>query len=260
MSAQRIFHVFLLLCGSLAFATAQPAQLGLDAPERQTVRQHIYSNANTASSESYLSESEKTVVLLCNLARMDGPYFANNYLYLYKDTTSRQFKSLKETLLSTRPLPPLRPAFALSKSAAMHAHDMGTSGLQGTESSDGRPFYDRIHQQFPATNTFASNFYLGSGDPLEIVLGLLVGESDSLLQYRKNILSPNIDFVGLSIRPHKLKCSNAVLDFARKPTQLPAVTTSRRHPKTEVYWLDCPKGSKVAAPHQRHRKGFLGLW
>ena len=260
MSAYRIFHVFLLLCGSVAFAIAQPAQLATYEPERQTVRQHLFSNANTASSEAYLSESEKTVVLLCNLARMDGPYFVANYLHLYKDTASAQFKNLKQALLNGRPLPPLRPAFALSKSAAMQAHDMGNSGLQGTESSDGRPFYDRIHQQFPATNTFASNFYLGSGDPLEIVLGLLVGESDTLLQYRNNILSPNIDFVGLSIRPHKLKCSNTVLDFARKPTQLPPVSTSRRHPRSEVYWLDCPKGSKVAAIPRRRNKGFLGLW
>ena len=36
--------------------------------------------ANTARNASYLSEQEKQVIFLCNLARMDGALFAATYL------------------------------------------------------------------------------------------------------------------------------------------------------------------------------------
>ena len=36
--------------------------------------------ANTAKDASYLTQAEKDVILYCNLARLDGPTFINQYL------------------------------------------------------------------------------------------------------------------------------------------------------------------------------------
>lgn len=247
-----IFFSFVFLPSAVL---AQPADINQEYRQPQSNRTKIYELANTAGQESYLSESEKTVVLLMNLARLDGPYFASQYLGFYADTSSLRYKELWLLLHKQAPRQPLRPAFGLFRSATMHAMDMGSSGLSGTESSDGSPFYDRIHKQLPGAGGYASNFLLGTADPLEAVLTFLVAEEDSLLPYRYNILSSQVDFVGVSIRPHSKNCAGTVIDFARRPAQVP-LAKANRHPKTDIYWMDCPKGSKVAQPVSRKR----GFW
>ena len=228
-------------------------------PER-TAADKLFDAANTAGQEAYLTESEKTVVLLTNLARLSGRYFVDNYLGFYKDTSSANFQKLKRRLLANSPIQPLRPAFGLYRSAALHANDMGSHGLQGLNSSDGRSFFDRIHQQLPGASAYASNYYLGSGDPLDIVLGLLVAEHDSVQSYQQNLLSPQVDFIGVSIRPHKLECSNTVIDFARRPHELPAKDLRKNNRKKEAYFMDCPTGSKITKVHIGPRKRILGLF
>lgn len=239
-------------------AQAQPARPEDNrALDSRDVRNKLYELANTAGSEAYLSENEKTVILLCNIARLSGPYFVRNYLHFYKDTGAARYKELRQLLVSRIPIQPLKPAYGLYRSASIQAQDMGASGLTGVDASNGLPFYERIHKQLPGAGMYASSFYLGSADPLEVVLGMLVAENDSMLPYRRNLLSAKVDFVGVSMRPHKKQCANTVIDFARRPDQ-PVQTNAKTHKKSELYWMDCPKGAKVESmPRRKHRSGGI---
>lgn len=222
-------------------------------------RVSLFERANTAGSEAYLSESEKSLILILNTARLDGGTFVRRYLSLAKDTGTERYQAIKRILLTKESAPALRPAFGLAKSAAIQATDMGRNGLQGTANSEGRPYYDRIHEQLPEAATYASAFYLGSSDPLDAVLHLLVEDADTTTW--RILLSPKLDYVGVAIRPHKMQCSNTVIDFARRPASVPMVgQTNKKRKKTEAYFMDCPKGSKIATPRKPSKAGSLFGW
>ena len=219
-----------------------------------------FSPLNTAGSEFYLNEEEKLLVALCNLARHDGPAFIREILIpAGTDTSQPVVKSAIRKLQATRNLHPLMPAYSLHKTALRHARDMGMKGDSGHVGSDGRNFLQRISEQFPSLGGFAENFHLGSGEATGIVIALLTSTGEKQV-YADNILSPNLHYIGVSIQPHRLSCSNTVLDFARKPAQLPASSaTDQKRKKTEAYFMDCPKGR----PHDQAKKqrfSFFGLF
>lgn len=198
---------------------------------------------NTAGSEFYLSDEEKLVVALCNLARHDGELFIQKVLIPSgTDTSLPEIRLLRMRLKHCKNIPPLMPAFSLHKTARLHATDMGFSGDSGHISSDGRTFDQRISAYFPDHAGFAENYHLGSGDPGEIVIALLSGANEKSV-YRENILSANLHYIGVSISAHRKSCSNTVIDFAQKP-RIPAAGDEARpkRKKSEAYFLDCPKG------------------
>jgi hypothetical protein len=204
-----------------------------------------FSSLHTASKEFYLSEDEKLTVALCNLVRFDSKAFVNEILIpAGYDTTTAEVSILIKDLKKRKSLFPLMPAFSLFKAAMVHAKDMGTSGQSGHSSSDGRSFNQRIQQFFPGISGVAENYYQGTGEPLDLVMSFLLCKGDLGKQYKENILSENIHYIGISIQPHKTKCSNAVLDFAMKPN-IPSTPIQTKH-SGEVYWKDCPPGAKIS--------------
>lgn len=216
-----------------------------------------YSSLNTASREFYLSEEEKFVIALCNLARFDGKAFIREVLIPANyDTASPEMAVLLRELRTKKSLFPLMPAFSLYKSALLHAKDMGQSGQLGHESSNGRRFEERILQFFPNGNGFAENYYSGSGEPLDVVMKFLLGSRQK--SDRDNLLDENLQYVGISIQPHRTQCTNVVLDFARKP-QMDNIPKQKKHPG-EVYWKDCPPGAKISTKRKVGSMSFLGLF
>lgn len=218
-----------------------------------------YAGLNTAGKEFYLSDEEKWVVALCNLARYEGKVFAEEILLRSgTDTTTENFKTLAHQLRNQKSIFPLMPAFSLYKAAMAHAKDMGTTGSTGHVSSGGMNYTQRIQQFFPSPAGFAENYYAGSGDPIEVVLDLLLGKNGDEI-YRTNILSPEIHYVGVSIQPHRKLCSNAVIDFAKKPIMATASQPRKRQEK-EVYWRDCPTGTKISTRKKSGGFSLLGLF
>lgn len=218
-----------------------------------------YAGLNTAGKEFYLSEEEKWVVALCNLARYEGKVFADEILLRSgSDTTTREFQSLVQLLRTQKSTFPLMPAFSLYKAALVHAKDMGTTGNTGHISSAGVSYVERIQQFFPSPTGFAENYYAGSGDPIEVVLQLLLGKGGQET-YRNNILSPEIHYIGVSIQPHRKLCSNAVLDFARKPV-MAASSLPKKRTEKEVYWRDCPTGTKISSRKKSGGFSLIGLF
>lgn len=263
MRMQRYIVLLMLMLVSSFQTIALPGNPGSTpvAPLfRQLFTNETFSPLNTAGSEFYLNDEEKLLVALCNLARYDGNAFIREILIPAGiDTSLPAFRINLKKLRATKNLHPLMPAYSLHKTAYRHARDMGIKGDSGHVGSDGRNFLQRISEQFPSLNGFAENFYLGSGDAIDIITAFLSGKEEKGV-YTDNILSPNLHYIGVSIQPHRLSCSNTVLDFARKPNQNPGVTVdSRKKNKSEAYFMDCPKGREHDMA-VKNRFSFLSLF
>jgi hypothetical protein len=215
--------------------------------------------ANTASGEAYMSPGERKAVYLINMARLRPQEFAREYLPFVADTTTKGYRTLRLRLARLTPLHALRPIYPLYRSAATQATEMGQLGLEGTSSAEGRPYYDRIHQQLPGARLYASGYFVGSGEPLEIVLGWLTGSSDTTLLAQQGLLSAKVDFIGVSIRAHKRGCSNAIVDISCRPAVAQEEHTLKERNKKSVYFMDCPTSTKVIrAKRNKNTSGLLG--
>jgi uncharacterized protein YkwD len=176
--------------------------------------------ANTAKTTAYLSEEEKQVIFLTNLARLDGTLFAQTYLQDYieqkQKKDSKYVQSLVAELKNVKNLPMLIPYEKLYQSAIFHAKDMGKKGLMSHDSSDGTDFFTRIKNFLkpPGGYGFAENCAYGYSTGNDIVMQLLIDEGVPALGHRTNMLSPKFDLIGVAIQPHKTYRFNCVQDFA----------------------------------------------
>lgn len=255
------FLFFLLFAGGQVQAGAAAGRPPVNPGSiSQLFSRDPFINLNTAGSEFYLSEDEKLLIALCNLARWDGEAFIREVLVPSgKDTSSTAVKNLTAKLRTCRRIAPLMPAYSLHKTALSHARDMGFKGDSGHTGSDGLSFQQRISRYFPNHAGFAENFHLGSGDPTEIVLAFLSAGGDKQV-YSDNILSPGLHYIGVSIQPHRNSCSDAVIDFARKPESIPgSVSSGQKRKRTEAYFMDCPDGSQYKNRKKSHFS-FRGLF
>ena len=178
--------------------------------------------ANSAADVSYLNEDEKKVILLINLARLDGKRFYNYYLPQYVEKSpflsdikeNSYLKSLKKDLFKTKKLPMLMPNKILTDASLKHADDMGKSGKTGHESSNGTSFSDRMTHDIKNFSNVGENCDYGFSDPMMIVCHLLEDKGVKSLGHRKNILGKSFDKIGVAIEPHKVYKTNCVMIFS----------------------------------------------
>lgn len=173
--------------------------------------------ANTAATHANLSVEEKKLIQLINLARMDGTAFLNRiarpYITANDKDDDEYVEGLYSDLRKTKNMHLLKPLEALHKSAAHHAHDMGSKGLLGHDSSDGTTFTLRIHS-FHKPVTVSENINYGYDDAISIIMEMLIDEGVANRTHRHNILGQTFHHVGVSIRPHKMMEFNCVMDFS----------------------------------------------
>lgn len=173
------------------------------------------SKANTGLDANYLTNSEKQVLLILNLARVNPKKFANTYLKTYADSTKKgnnsYVKSLRSDLLKIKELMPLIPKKDLFEAAQLHAIAMGKTGKVGHDDFEKRTLVHR--QKYIA---LGENCDYGYDNPLTIAMRFLIDEGVSDQGHRKNVLSSDYLFVGISIRPHKKYKYNCVVDFGGK--------------------------------------------
>ena len=178
--------------------------------------------ANAARDASYLSEQEKQVVFLCNLARMDGALFAATYLAQHtpNDPSNWYIASLYRDLQTVKDRQLLYPDKRLYDTAAYHAADMGRTGRTGHTSSNGTDFADRVYGGLGEKTLIAENCSYGynNDQAINIVIQLLIDENVSSLGHRKNILNPDLSAIGVAIAPHATYEYMCVMDFARTST------------------------------------------
>lgn len=215
---------------------------------------------NTAAKEFYLSEDEKMTVALINLVRFQPRVFIKEIIVASDlDTNEKEVSDLLVRLRNQKCTFPLMPAFSLFKASFVHSKDLGSSGKSGHKGSDGKSYSERISQYFSAPTDFQENYYQGSGDPVDVVMKMLLGKGELGVKYRDNILSNDLHYIGLSIQPHRTKCTNAVVDFAKKPVTATSAAYKKRD-KTEVYWRDCPTGTKVSTKRKSGGFSFISLF
>ncbi|MDX2432572.1 MAG: CAP domain-containing protein [Bacteroides sp.] len=164
----------------------------------------------------YMNEEEQKVILFMNMARHDGPLFADTFVKLYveeeKIAKNSYLKSLYRDLKKVAGLTPLIPEEDLTSVAQGHATKSGKSGHVGHKNMDkrfapleGNPYLG-----------WAENCSYGYQEALSIVVTLLIDDGIKGLGHRKNILNESYNSVGVAIRPHKSYRVNCVMDFGNK--------------------------------------------
>lgn len=175
--------------------------------------------ANTASHENYLTNDEKEVIQVLNLARVYPKQFAAFYLDFLKQhnndysvfsTGAQSFKkkdkyyySLYKDLLKIEEgeLDFLRPCTSMFSYAECWASEMGKRNVTG-------------HNRKKCTD---GNFaeccsYMNTTNAVDHVLLLLVDEDIKSLGHR-NIMLSKLKSVGVSFAPHKEYGQGLVMDF-----------------------------------------------
>ncbi len=172
----------------------------------------ILASANTAMNAEYMSGEEKLVVLLNNLARIDGLLFSETFLnsYLEGDETNKYIKSLYKDLKSVKNLPLLYPEKDLYEVALGHAEKSGKSGHVGHQGFDAR--FKPLMKKY---NNVAENCAYGYEKAMDITIQLLIDEDVPSLGHRLNMLNPEYNSIGVSIQPHKEYQFNCVMNFGK---------------------------------------------
>jgi len=170
--------------------------------------------ANTASGAEYLTEEEKLVILITNLARTDGLLFSTTFLnaFMEGEEKDKYNRSLYKDLRQVKNLPLLYPEEDLYRVALGHAAKTGKSGQVGHQGFDAR--FKPLMTKY---NSVAENCAYGFEKAFDIALQLLIDKDVPSLGHRKNMLSPDFNSIGVSIQPHKKYRFNCVMDFGRKP-------------------------------------------
>lgn len=168
---------------------------------------------HAAGEAAYLGEEEKKVVLFMNMARHDGPLFAETFLQAYIGDNQMEMtgyvRSLFRDLKKTSGLVPLRIEEDLTSVARGHAVKMGESGRTGHQDFNKR--FDPLMGH--PYNHVGENCSYGYAQAIDIVLSLLIDEGISDKGHRNNILNGDFNSVGVAIRPHKNYRVNCVIDF-----------------------------------------------
>jgi uncharacterized protein YkwD len=202
------FLAFLILIGGFSAANAQD----LSKWPADSIQM-----ANTAGHTATLTQEERKLIQLINLARMDGKAFMKRIAIPYIKANDKDddeyVEGLYTDLRNTKGLHLLVPLETLHKSAAHHATDMGAKGGLGHNSSDGTTFTMRIHK-FHKPVVVAENINYGYNDAVSIIMEMLIDEGVTERTHRHNILGKTYRHIGVSIKPHKMMEFNCVMDFS----------------------------------------------
>ncbi len=173
----------------------------------------VISTLNTAADLEYLNEEEKKVILFMNMARYDGPLFAETFLNSYMQENQLEknsyTKSLHRDLKKTMRLVPLIPEQDLTAVAQGHAKKSGEKGTTG-HSGFKKRFEPLMGNPY---SHVGENCSYGYEQAIAIVISLLIDEGVKELGHRKNMLAPDFNSIGIAIKPHKTYRTNCVMDF-----------------------------------------------
>jgi len=170
-----------------------------------------YRVCNTAAAADYVSDIEKNVIYILNLARMNPPLFAETVVKAYPDYSgdlhlrrSAYYTGLLAFLSKKNAMPLLHPERTLFESARCHAETSGRTGYVG---------HNRRTGECKDLETFSGECcQYGYKDPLLIVMDLLIDEGVPSLGHRIILFKPHTQ-IGVSLQPHKTARWNTVLDL-----------------------------------------------
>lgn len=171
-----------------------------------------YTASNTALHADYMTVTEKNTIYVLNLVRMNPRLFVQTVLLQYPQRTGQDYllkdsfyyRSLVKTLRDMKPLNSLLPDKECFNSANCHALQSGKTGYVG---------HDRQNNNCKRIIHFSGECCdYGHSDPLDIILSLLIDEGISTLGHRSICLG-HYEKIGVSVQPHQVYNTNAVLDL-----------------------------------------------
>lgn len=171
-----------------------------------------YVDCNTAQHVGYMTDKEKLVVWILNMARLNPQLFAESVLKAYPRVTNQdkmnQSAFYQSLIVSMKTLPAqgvLLPDSLCTESALCHAVATGTTGYEG---------HNRITKDCIKKKHLRGECCdYGNEEPLSIVVDLLIDEDEPSLGHRTLCLSSLFGKIGVAIQPHKSYKHTAVLDF-----------------------------------------------
>lgn len=211
----RLLLLFFIFISSTAFMSQKPvtqtdsfSPLSIFSAEWDKPEYRV---CNTAGEITYLSEKEKQIIYILNMARMNPALFAKTVVMQYPDYSgearlkqSSYYLGLLEFLKNKKTMPLLHPEKTLFESAKCHAESSGNSGYVG---------HNRRTAACRSVETFMGECcQYGYADPISIVLDLLIDEGVPSLGHRIILFKPHTQ-IGVSLQPHKKYRWNAVLDL-----------------------------------------------
>ena len=208
-------YLFLLLIAPLTWSKAQPITKPVDivSPLSQFSEQWNdpqYEACNTAATARYMTDQEKDVIWILNMARTQPRLFCETVVRKYAAYSLNDelegttwYKSLVTTMSSMKPVNLLEPNQDCYNSAQCHSYNSGVKGYEG-----------HVRQGSCLTKEFydAECCDYSNDEAIDIVMSLLIDENVPSLGHRTICLNP-YKTVGVSIQPHKKWVHNAVLDF-----------------------------------------------
>jgi len=154
-----------------------------------------------------LNAEEKEAVYWINYARQEPQQFSTiillPFLKQFPEAKSNYTRSLIHDLSNLSALPPLIPSKKLNQIASSHTKDLGSNRRSiSHNSSKGESFKERLNR-FGYFECVSENVYEGKKDGLQAVLFLLIDAGVQNLGHRKNILDPDMKYIGVSFFPIK---------------------------------------------------------
>jgi hypothetical protein len=198
------------LCGGPVVIPAAPAASPLAVFDKSW-NNAVYAACNTAAEAPFMSDKEKELIYILNLARRYPAQFANTVVKQYPAYAHNErmagtdhYQSLLRTMRQLPQSTLLQPDGACYASAQCHAATAGAKGYVG---------HNRVKADCKRQQHFQGECCdYGHAAPIDIVMSLLVDEGVSNLGHRL-ICFTTYTKIGVSIEPHREYGSNAVLDF-----------------------------------------------
>lgn len=169
--------------------------------------------ADLAREEPGWEEEERAVLLQVNLARMHPAKYWELELepwtlpsrYAAPDDAAYR-ASLKRTMRTMRPAPPLRPDARLKLEADCLANQQARTGKTGHDRS--------AACKLPQRNAYwAENCDYGMATGRDVIAHLLIDEGVPSLGHRENCLNPRLSFLGVGQTTHPKYGTVTVMDF-----------------------------------------------
>ena len=202
--------ILLLLATSIAFGKSRNDSNPLSVYSSEW-NQPKYNACNTAARTKYLSETEKEIIYILNMARMNPKLFCKTVvskaysISSFVDTNSEFFyKSLVKEMSAMEPLNILEPDSLCFISANCHALTAGKKGYVG---HDRQSADCRKKQHF-----FGECCQFGIPDALGVIINLLVDQDVESLGHRHICLGANKK-ISPAMAPHKTYGTMTVIDF-----------------------------------------------
>jgi hypothetical protein len=181
----------------------------------------LWKSLKAEPSFKLLTNQEQMLFYWTNVFRKDPRKFfstaVKEFIKQFPEANSSYLKSLERDIQKApASLPLLLPDAGLGKMSKTHSSDLlGRGGIISHKSSSGKDFVQRIRDA-GMYRCGAENIFVGTYDPLEALIALLIDQGVADKGHRMNLLDVRFERMGVSFSVMNTKRAVLVQDFACK--------------------------------------------